>query len=149
DARRGTGVGDPSVRALGGHRGDRWRLYQDGSHVLPARSGIGMGGIAGIVNLDGRPLGRDEVAAEGGALTHRGPDVEGFYLGTGVGLGMRRLSIIDLETGHQPISNEDGTVWVVFNGEIYNFRELRDELVGRGHTFATNTDTEAIAHLYE
>ncbi|PWU19030.1 MAG: asparagine synthase (glutamine-hydrolyzing) [Candidatus Rokuibacteriota bacterium] len=108
-----------------------------------------MCGIAGIVNLNGRPVGRDEVAAMCGAVTHRGPDDEGFYLGEGVGLGMRRLSIIDLETGHQPISNEDGTVWVVFNGEIYNFRELRDELVRRGHTFATNTDTEAIAHLYE
>ena len=62
---------------------------------------------------------------------------------------MRRLSIIDLVTGHQPISNEDGSIWIVFNGEIYNFCELRDDLVARGHTFQTQTDTEAIVHLYE
>jgi asparagine synthase (glutamine-hydrolysing) len=108
-----------------------------------------MCGIAGIVNFDRRPVRREEVAAMCGALAHRGPDDDGFYLGGGVGLGMRRLSIIDLHTGHQPIGNEDGSVWVVFNGEIYNFQELRQELESRGHVFATNTDTEAIAHLYE
>jgi asparagine synthase (glutamine-hydrolysing) len=83
------------------------------------------------------------------ALAHRGPDDEGFYVGPGVGLGMRRLSIIDLATGHQPIANEDGSVWVVFNGEIYNYQELRAELERRGHVFATSTDTETIVHLYE
>ena len=82
-------------------------------------------------------------------IAHRGPDDDGYYLKGPVGLGMRRLSIIDLSTGHQPISNEDGSVWIVFNGEIYNFLELREELRARGHVFRTNTDTEAIIHLYE
>jgi asparagine synthase (glutamine-hydrolysing) len=108
-----------------------------------------MCGIAGIVNFDGRPVAPDELSAMCDALAHRGPDEDGFYFGAGVGLGMRRLSIIDLHTGRQPIPNEDGSVWVVFNGEIYNFRELRDELRQRGHVFSTNTDTEIIAHLYE
>ncbi|MBF8300103.1 MAG: Asparagine synthase, glutamine-hydrolyzing [Acidobacteria bacterium] len=84
-----------------------------------------------------------------GAMVHRGPDDEGIYLGDGVAIGMRRLSIIDLDNGHQPVSNEDGSVWIVFNGEIYNYRELRRELEGRGHTFRTASDTETIVHLYE
>ena len=83
------------------------------------------------------------------ALTHRGPDDEGFYFNRGVGLGHRRLSIIDLEHGRQPICNEDGTVWIVFNGEIYNFLDLRQELEAAGHRFKTSTDTEVIVHLYE
>ena len=85
------------------------------------------------------------------ALAHRGPDDEGFCLGKdkSVGLGMRRLSIIDLQTGRQPVHNEDGRVWVVFNGEIYNFRDLRRKLEQRGHVFSTATDTEVIVHLYE
>ena len=83
------------------------------------------------------------------AIAHRGPDDENFYFQTGVGLGMRRLSIIDLDSGRQPVSNEDGTVWVVFNGEIYNFQELRQQLKGRGHVFSTHGDTETIVHLYE
>ena len=83
------------------------------------------------------------------AIVHRGPDDEGVYLGDGVALGMRRLSIIDLEGGHQPIANEDGSVWIVFNGEIYNYRELRRELERRGHVFQTDSDTETIVHLYE
>lgn len=83
------------------------------------------------------------------AIAHRGPDDEGFYFGTGVGLGMRRLSIIDLDSGRQPVSNEDGSVWVVFNGEIYNYKELRREMEGRGHVFSTRSDTETIVHLYE
>lgn len=82
-------------------------------------------------------------------IYHRGPDDEGFYTSGPVGLGFRRLSIIDLHTGHQPISNEDGTVWIVFNGEIYNYQELREFLLGRGHVFRTKTDTEVIVHLYE
>ena len=82
-------------------------------------------------------------------MIHRGPDDEGFYVSGSVGLGHRRLSIIDLGGGHQPIANEDGSVWVVFNGEIYNFAELQDELVAKGHTFATKSDTEVIVHLYE
>src|SRR5687768_6438457 len=106
-----------------------------------------MCGIAGIVSLNDRPVDRDEVAAMCGALVHRGPDDEGIHLAPGVGLGMRRLSIIDLATGDQPIGNEDGTVWVVFNGEIYNFAELRGELERRGHTFRAAGDTETIVHL--
>jgi asparagine synthase (glutamine-hydrolysing) len=82
-------------------------------------------------------------------IYHRGPDDEGFYLSGPVGLGFRRLSIIDLNTGHQPISNEDGTVWIVFNGEIYNYQELRKFLLSKGHTFKSQTDTEVIVHLYE
>jgi asparagine synthase (glutamine-hydrolysing) len=82
-------------------------------------------------------------------IYHRGPDDEGFYLSGPVGLGFRRLSIIDLNTGHQPISNEDGTVWIVFNGEIYNYQELREFLLSKGHTFKSQTDTEVIVHLYE
>jgi asparagine synthase (glutamine-hydrolysing) len=82
-------------------------------------------------------------------MTHRGPDDHGDYVSRKIGLGHRRLSIIDLNTGKQPISNENGTIWVVFNGEIYNYRELRNELVQKGHRFKTNTDTEVIVHLYE
>src|SRR4051794_32360501 len=82
-------------------------------------------------------------------IRHRGPDDEGIHVEPGVGLGMRRLSIIDLASGHQPIHNETRTVWVVFNGEIYNFRELRQELERAGHRFHTATDTEVIVHAYE
>jgi asparagine synthase (glutamine-hydrolysing) len=82
-------------------------------------------------------------------IRHRGPDDEGIHVEPGVGLGMRRLSIIDLSTGHQPIHNEDRTVWVVFNGEIYNYRELRRELENVGHFFYTSSDTETIVHAYE
>ncbi|MBI2469447.1 MAG: asparagine synthase (glutamine-hydrolyzing) [Candidatus Rokubacteria bacterium] len=108
-----------------------------------------MCGIAGIVSRDGAPVTLPEVRAMCDAMVHRGPDDEGFYLGAGVGLGMRRLSIIDLATGRQPVRNEDGTVWVVFNGEIYNYRELRRALEAQGHAFYTATDTETIVHLYE
>ena len=83
------------------------------------------------------------------AIRHRGPDDEGYYLAGPIGLGFRRLSIIDLSTGHQPISNEDGSIWVVFNGEIYNYAQLRSELLAKGHVFKTQTDTEVLVHLYE
>ena len=83
------------------------------------------------------------------AIVHRGPDDEGIFVKAGVGLGMRRLSIIDLAGGHQPVFNEDKTIWIVFNGEIYNFPELRGDLEKRGHRFSTHTDTEVIVHLYE
>jgi asparagine synthase (glutamine-hydrolysing) len=83
------------------------------------------------------------------AIVHRGPDDEGIFVKGGVGLGMRRLSIIDLAGGHQPVFNEDKTVWIVFNGEIYNFPDLRSQLQARGHLFSTHTDTEVIVHLYE
>ncbi len=82
-------------------------------------------------------------------MIHRGPDDGGVFAGPGIGLGHRRLSIIDLAGGHQPMSNEDGTVWVLLNGEIYNYPELRAELLQRGHKFATQSDTEAIVHFYE
>jgi asparagine synthase (glutamine-hydrolysing) len=82
-------------------------------------------------------------------ITYRGPDDEGLYVADGAGLGMRRLSIIDLSGGHQPVFNEDRSAWIVFNGEIYNFPELRPELEARGHHFRTHTDTEVIIHLYE
>lgn len=82
-------------------------------------------------------------------IAHRGPDDEGYYVEGQVGLGFRRLSIIDLQSGHQPLSNEDGTIWIVFNGEIYNYQELRELLLSKGHVFKTKTDTEVIVHLYE
>ena len=82
-------------------------------------------------------------------MSHRGPDDKGIYASGKIGLGHRRLSIIDLQTGKQPLSNERDNIWVVFNGEIYNYRELRKELLEKGHTFKTNTDTEVIVHLYE
>ncbi len=84
------------------------------------------------------------------SITHRGPNSDGFFLEDGrVGLGMRRLSIIDVEGGTQPIANEDETVWIVFNREIYNYRELRTELESKGHRFRTRSDTETIVHAYE
>ena len=108
-----------------------------------------MCGIAGIVRWDGAPVPAADSRGMCSAIVHRGPDDEGVYLGDGVALGMRRLSIIDLEGGHQPISNEDGSVWIVFNGEVYNYRELRRDLERRGHVFQTGSDTETIVHLYE
>ncbi len=108
-----------------------------------------MCGIAGIVRWDQRPVLEHEIRAMCGAMVHRGPDDEGIYLGDGVAIGMRRLSIIDLDNGHQPVSNEDGSVWIVFNGEIYNYQALRRDLIARGHAFRTNSDTETIVHLYE
>jgi asparagine synthase (glutamine-hydrolysing) len=117
---------------------------------LEERSNPPMCGIIGFVNLDQqRPTNERIARAMNDAITHRGPDDEGFYFKNQIALGMRRLSIIDLAGGHQPISNEDGTVWVVFNGEIYNYRELREGLLARGHQLKTNSDTETIVHLYE
>jgi asparagine synthase (glutamine-hydrolysing) len=107
-----------------------------------------MCGIAGYV-VRGGAAERSTVQGMCDQIRHRGPDDEGIHLDGACGLGMRRLSIIDLDTGHQPMSNEDGAVWVVFNGEIYNFQELRRELIGRGHGFSTNSDTETLVHLYE
>jgi len=108
--------------------------------------------VCGIAGLVGRP---DESVEAGDVhrmcqtIVHRGPDDEGIYAKGPAGLGMRRLSIIDLSGGHQPIHNEDKSVWLVFNGEIYNFPELRRELESRDHKFYTHTDTETIVHLYE
>jgi asparagine synthase (glutamine-hydrolysing) len=108
-----------------------------------------MCGIAGIVNSERGGVDRETIHRMCQAIVYRGPDDEGIRVKDGVGLGMRRLSIIDLAGGNQPISNEDGTIWIVFNGEIYNFPELRPELEARGHRFATHSDTEMIVHLYE
>jgi asparagine synthase (glutamine-hydrolysing) len=109
-----------------------------------------MCGIYGVLSQNCNGCARDdELARMGAVVEHRGPDDFGHYVGRGVALGMRRLSIIDVSGGHQPISNEDGTVWVVANGEIYNFQELRSELERKGHRFRTRTDTEVIVHLYE
>lgn len=108
-----------------------------------------MCGICGKLCLDGRPVDQHELVEMRDSMTHRGPDGSGILIDGPVGLGHRRLSIIDLEGGKQPLSNEDGTVTVVFNGEIYNFGELRRELEARGHTLATRSDTEVIVHLYE
>ena len=109
-----------------------------------------MCGIYGIANLRLNSSRKEELLARmGRCLVHRGPDDEGHFVGEGVALGMRRLSIIDLAGGHQPIANEDETVRVVCNGEIYNYRELRVELEKRGHVFRTRSDTEVIVHLYE
>ena len=112
-----------------------------------------MCGIAGFADLTGTaaadPGDHAVVTAMCTVMRHRGPDDAGVYLGPGVGLGMRRLSIIDLSTGHQPIANEDQSIQVVFNGEIYNYRELREELESAGHRFRTSSDTETIVHGYE
>jgi asparagine synthase (glutamine-hydrolysing) len=109
-----------------------------------------MCGICGKLNFDYRAgVSHALLTRMADAIRHRGPDDDGYYTSGNVGLGFRRLSIIDLKTGHQPISNEDGTAWLVFNGEIYNYRELRQELLDKGHVFRTTTDTEVIIHLYE
>lgn len=108
-----------------------------------------MCGICGIFDKKGSPVDRELLSRMNTCIRHRGPDGEGMYFGPGVGLASRRLSIIDLEGGAQPISNEDESVNVVFNGEIYNYVELRDELTKRGHVFRTQSDTEVIVHGYE
>jgi len=108
-----------------------------------------MCGIAGIVHSDPRPVSSELIRAMCDTLVHRGPDHFGHRVQGQMGIGMRRLSIIDLETGEQPIANEDETVWIVFNGEIYNYRDLRQELKAKGHRFRTASDTEVIVHLYE
>lgn len=109
-----------------------------------------MCGITGVMQFRGgarvEPQTLRQMCA---AMAHRGPDDEGIYTDGSVGIGMRRLSIVDLATGHQPLSNEDGTVWIVFNGEIYNHAALREKLQSLGHQYRTHSDTETIVHLYE
>ena len=102
-------------------------------------------GISGFVGEGGK----DRLKKMVELLTHRGPDSSGLFLDSGVGLGINRLSIIDLRTGDQPIHNEDESLWIVFNGEIYNYKELREDLEGRGHRFYTETDTETVVHAFE
>jgi asparagine synthase (glutamine-hydrolysing) len=109
-----------------------------------------MCGIAGQFNFQRRePVHRDTIVRMACSIAHRGPDDEGFFIAGPVGLGFRRLSIIDLAGGHQPMSDAEETVWVIFNGEIYNYRELRAELRNKGHQFRTNSDTEVIVHGYK
>jgi len=109
-----------------------------------------MCGIAGKVNFDGKGVDPALVRRMLDTIVHRGPDDQGIHCASNVGLGERRLSVIDLS--HQavpPLANEDGTIWIVFNGEIYNFAELRETLIDKGHAFRTRSDTEVILHLYE
>ncbi|MGA9393411.1 MAG: asparagine synthase (glutamine-hydrolyzing) [Candidatus Sulfotelmatobacter sp.] len=109
-----------------------------------------MCGICGIFHCDpAQRVNRDLLKAMNRQIVHRGPDDDGFFVEDNVGLAMRRLSIIDIQTGHQPLSNEDGSVWIVFNGEIYNHQDLRKELEARGHRYRTKSDTETIVHSYE
>ena len=108
-----------------------------------------MCGIAGYANWSGEPVDRNVLQRMIGAIAHRGPDDEGMFIADAVGLAHARLSIIDVAGGHQPMSNEDGTLWITFNGEIFNYIELREELESRGHRFATKSDTEVILHAYE
>ena len=109
-----------------------------------------MCGIAGIAAFNGAPSPTwEQLKAMCDTLSHRGPDEEGMGIRDNVAIGMRRLSIIDLKGGSQPIFNEDRSIRTVFNGEIYNFRELRRDLESMGHIFVTNTDTEVIVHAYE
>ena len=110
-----------------------------------------MCGIAGFIRFSGENQDSDQslLARMVETLYHRGPDESGQDIHRGVAMGMRRLSIIDLAGGTQPIYNEDGNVWTVFNGEIYNFPKLKEELVSHGHVFKTNSDTEVIVHGYE
>jgi asparagine synthase (glutamine-hydrolysing) len=109
-----------------------------------------MCGIVGVFNYKNNlPVSTHLIKTMNNSIIHRGPDDEGFYVKNNIGIGMRRLSIIDLQTGHQPICNEDNSVWIVFNGEIYNYIELREDLEEKGHAFYTKSDTEVIVHLYE
>lgn len=108
-----------------------------------------MCGICGVLNFDLQKVEKGDLQRMCQTLAHRGPDAEGYHLENNIGLGHRRLSIIDLETGNQPIHNENKTVWLITNGEIYNFKELRQMLQNKGHQFATQTDAEVIVHLYE
>lgn len=108
-----------------------------------------MCGITGFVNANGESVNRSMLESMNQAIIHRGPDEDGFYIHENVGLAMRRLSIIDVAGGQQPIHNPDRTQWIVFNGEIYNYRGLRDDLEKRGHRFYTRSDTEVVVHLYD
>src|SRR5215469_10847537 len=109
-----------------------------------------MCGIVGLIHRDGQtPVTDETISAMCAAIVHRGPDDQGALCAGPMGMGMRRLSIIDLAGGHQPIFNEDNSIAVVFNGEIYNYPELKRELVSAGHAFRTHSDTEVLVHGYE
>ena len=109
-----------------------------------------MCGICGIYYQDQRRRVESSTLSEMNAqIVHRGPDDDGFFYDGNVGLAMRRLSIIDVKTGHQPLTNETSDIWIVFNGEIYNHLELRAQMEERGHRYRTKSDTETVVHLYE
>ncbi len=109
-----------------------------------------MCGIVGICNIDSpKSIPLNLLGRMVSSLNHRGPDESGAYLDDWIGLAQSRLSIIDLKSGSQPISNEENNLWIIFNGEIFNYPELREELIQKGHKFKTSTDTEVILHLYE
>src|SRR2546429_2726402 len=108
-----------------------------------------MCGIYGILTFDGSAAPAEALREMGRRTVHRGPDDEGTHVEGPLAFGMRRLSIIDVGGGHQPLVNEDGTLRLIANGEIYNYRELRDDLQARGHRFKTGSDCETILHLYE
>src|SRR2546425_13131458 len=109
-----------------------------------------MCGICGQFNfIDGQPVDHETIRAMTDTIVHRGPDDEGYFFDGALGFGFRRLSIIDLAGGHQPMSDAEEKVWVIFNGEIYNYLELRRELEAHGHQFRTRSDTEVIIHGYK
>src|SRR5207249_12238649 len=109
-----------------------------------------MCGICGQFNFESlAPVRRSDIGAMAGTISHRGPDDEGYYIDGPLGFGFRRLSIIDLEGGHQPMSDRDESVWVIFNGEIYNFPELKSQLEALEHVFRTRRDTEVIVLGYK
>ena len=108
-----------------------------------------MCGITGFVNGSGERADQGILERMNRAIIHRGPDEDGFYVKDNLGMAMRRLSIIDLASGQQPIRNEDGTKWIVYNGEVYNYQELRNGLLERGHRLYTSSDTETVIHLYQ
>src|SRR6185369_814876 len=130
----------------------RWRWCSGRASACPwtERRSTEMCGIAGIVSLDFRTrIDEGRLARMRDTLRHRGPDGEGLLVDGPVGLGHRRLAIIDVAGGHQPMANHDGSVWIVFNGEIYNHAALRAGLEARGYRYRTRSDTETILHLYE
>ena len=128
---------------------NKTKIYgQDTAHDF-SLCGLIMCGICGIINIDQRPVNSAILKSITGALAHRGPDGEGTIIFGNIGLGHRRLSIIDISGGAQPMSNETEEIWITFNGEIYNYKELKKELFKKGHDFKTDSDTEVIIHLYE
>src|SRR5689334_22477001 len=108
-----------------------------------------MCGIVGVVSSNGQTVEAERLGAMVQMLDHRGPDDRGCYVEPQAALGHTRLSVVDVAGGRQPLSNEDGSIWVTFNGEVFNHRELRAELVAKGHRFRTQSDTEVLVHLYE
>src|SRR5450432_438378 len=161
----GSGSGSSPIRAFRGKEGLRasnrtlaicWAKRKRISRAVrkvhgsirgEGQSTVCMCGIAGYFLIDDLAQ-TSVVRSMCDQIRHRGPDDDGYHAEGPCAIGMRRLSIIDLTTGHQPIANEDGSVWVVFNGEIYDYQELRARLIAQGHTFRTHSDTEVLVHLY-